>query len=84
MAFTELIKLYMQQFGMLTFGTITVLLMQHVIVTPQLERQQEAAKAQQALIEELHVTLTELQELAKHAKQTAELQDRALLRLEQK
>lgn len=81
-AFSELVKLYMQQFGMLTFGTVTVLIMQHVIVTPQLERNQEAAKTQQQLIQELHNLTTELDELAKHARQTAELQDRALLRLE--
>lgn len=89
MGFFELAKLYMQQFGLLTFGTVTVILMQYAIFTPQLSRNQEVAQQQTKLTGELMDTVSKLKEEVQnlkeevaHARQTAELTDRALLRLE--
>ena len=83
-SYLELAKLYLQQFGLLTFGTVTTLLMQHVIVTPQLERFQAEKEQTQKIITELTNSVDDLKEENRHARQTAELFDRALIRIEKR
>lgn len=76
------IKLYVDRFGMLAFGLLTVILMQVFIVAPQVERakldQEKAAKDES----EKQSLLKELRDLAEHLRRTAELLDQNTLRRE--
>lgn len=78
----SLAELYVQKFGMLTFGTVTLILLHMLIFDPMLERNQISIDAQRSLVEEqkqLHESQRELhrqqEDLAQHLNGTAKVFD---------
>ena len=76
----DLVKLYMTQFGSLTFGTVTLVIVWMCMVKPQLEMNQKTTDAQREVLENLHELSESLQGSANHIKQTSDLLDRIVLR----
>jgi len=82
--YLDIVKLYMQQYGLLTFGTVTTLLMQHFIITPQQERANLRDEIQMQVIQKLERVESDFADDTRHLRQTAELLDRALIRQEKR
>ena len=82
--YLDIVKLYMQQFGLLTFGTLTTLLMQHFIITPQQERANLRDEIQMKVIQRLEQVESNFKDDTQHLRQTTELLDRALIRQEKR
>ena len=83
----QLIGLYVNKHGPLTFGVSSMIIMWMVMVTPELERNQVNVDAQRALIEQLHklqmeqqTTVRDQDKISEHLKTTAEILDRITLR----
>ena len=83
----QLIGLYVNKHGPLTFGVSSMIIMWMVMVTPELQRNQINVDALRALTEQLHQLQIEQQgvvrdqdKISEHLKQTAEILDRITLR----
>jgi len=81
----SLAELYVTKFGMLTFGTLTLVILHLLIFDPMLERNQVSIDAQRSLVEEqkqLHEAQREMhrqqRDLAEHMKTTAQMFDQFL------
>jgi uncharacterized membrane-anchored protein YhcB (DUF1043 family) len=78
--YLDVLKLFMQQYGSLAFGLISLVIIWLTMVVPQLDRNQVSAENQRLLLEELHRLIDDQKEVASHLKTTAEIFDRATLR----